>query len=148
MTVGPISSESPWSDGRISSPFLLGSASGWAVATTSWIVSLAVVPMRSSAVLRLGVAGDTGQLDEDAVLALAHERGLRDAEGVHAAAQHLEGLVDVLRVGRGLLRALRLEDELRAALEVETEVGLDVDRQRQAPDQEAEHEEEPDPDTT
>src|SRR6478672_9888323 len=49
MTVGPTSSESPWSDGRISLPFLLGLASGWAVASTSWIVSFAVVPMRSSA---------------------------------------------------------------------------------------------------
>src|SRR6478672_2451679 len=49
MTVGPTASESPWSDGRISLPFLLGFASGWAVASTSWIVSLAVVPIRSSA---------------------------------------------------------------------------------------------------
>ena len=99
-------------------------------------------------VLRLGVTGDAGQLDEDAVLALSHDRGLGDAEGVDTAAEHLQGLVDVLRVGRGLLGAFGLEDELRAALEVETQVGLDVDRQSQAPDQEAEHEEEPDPDTT
>ena len=148
MTVGPTSSVSPWSDGSTSLPSSVGSASASAVERTSWIVSLAVVPMRSSASCASSSLVDARQLDEDAVLALAHERGLGDTEGVHATAQHLEGLVDVLRVGRGLLGALRLEDELRAALEVETEVGLDVDRQRQAPAQEAEHEEEADPDTT
>ena len=98
--------------------------------------------------LRLLVVGDARQLDEDPVLALADQGGLGDTEGVHAAAQDLEGLVDVLGVGRRLLGALRLEDELRAAPEVEAQVGLDVDRQRRAPGQEAEHEDEADPDTT
>ena len=49
MTVGPTSRVSPWSDGRTRLFFLLGSASGWAVASTSWMVSLAVVPIFSSA---------------------------------------------------------------------------------------------------
>ena len=148
MTVGPISRVSPWSDGRTSLPFLLGLASASATERTSWMVSLAVLPILLLGRLRLGVTGDTGQLDEDAVLALADEGRLGDAEGVDAATQDLEGLVDVLRRGGRLLGALGLEDELGAALEVEAEVGLDVDRQRQAPDQEAEHEEEANPHTT
>jgi hypothetical protein len=98
--------------------------------------------------LRLLVVGDAGQLDEDPVLALADERGLGDTEGVHAAAEHLEGLVDVLRGGRGLLGALGLEDELRTAAKVETQVGLDVESERSAPGQQAEHEDEANPDTT
>ena len=98
--------------------------------------------------LRLLVTGDAGQLDEDAVLALAHERGLGDTEGVDAAAEHLQGLVDVLRARGRLLGALGLEHELRTAPEIETQVRLDVERERRAPGQEAEHEDEANPHTT
>ena len=148
MTVGPTSSVSPWSDGRTRLSFLLGSASGSAVVSTSWIVSLAVVPILLLGLLGLGVAGDARELDEDPVVALARQGRLGDTEGVDATAEDLEGLVDVLGVGRRLLRSLRLEDELRAPAEVETEVGLDVDRQRRARGQQAENEDEADPDTT
>ena len=92
--------------------------------------------------LGLGVAADAGELDEDAVLALAHQGRLGHTEGVHAPAQHLDGLVDV---GRGRLDrsgVLGLEDELRTTAQVEAEVGLDAQRQREAPAQETEDEEE------
>src|SRR5918995_1313316 len=49
ITVGPTSSVSPWSESRTRLSFLLGSASGSVVDRTSWMVSLAVVPIRSSA---------------------------------------------------------------------------------------------------
>ena len=94
--------------------------------------------------LRLLVVGHAGQLDEDAVLALARPARLGDTEGVHPTAEHLEGLVDVIGFGRRLLGALGLEHELGAAPEVETEVGLLVEGQDHAPGQQAEHEEEPD----
>ena len=139
---------SPWSEDRTWLPFLLGFASGCAVADDLVDGQLGGLADPLLGLLRLLVAGDAGQLDEDPVLALADQRGLGDTEGVDAAAEHLERLVDVLRAGRRLLGALGLEDELRAAAEVEAEVGLDVDRERHAPGQEAEDEEEADPDTT
>ena len=148
MTVGPISSESPWSDGRISSPFLVGSASACAVATTSWMVSLAVVPMRSSAFCASASLVTPGSSTR---MRFSPWRTSVDSATPRASTRPRSTwrvLSTFSALAGRLLGALRLEDELRAALEVETEVGLDVDRQRQAPDQEAEHEEEPDPDTT
>ena len=84
----------------------------------------------------------------DAVVALAHHGRLGDTEGVDAALEDVDGLVDVLGVGRRLLGALRLEDELRPTPEVEPELRLLVEGQGQAPAEKAEHEEEPDEDTT
>ena len=49
MTVGPTSRVSPWSEGRTWLSFLPGSAPASAVASTSWMVSLAVWPILSSA---------------------------------------------------------------------------------------------------
>ncbi len=92
--------------------------------------------------LRLVVVGDAGQLDEDPVVALADQGRLGDAEGVHAAAQHLDGLVDVAGGGLGRLGVVGLEDELRATAQVEAQVGLDAQRDRGTPRQETEDEEE------
>ena len=98
--------------------------------------------------LGLLVVGDAGQLDEDPVLALAGQRGLGDAEGVDAAAEHLEGLVDVLGLAGVCSVPSASKTNCAPPREVEAQVGLDVDRERRAPGQEAEDEDEADPDTT
>ncbi len=70
-----------------------------------------------------GLAGvlDPRQLDDDAPLAGARQRRLGDAEGVDAAADHLERAVGGLAVGLHPLAVLGLQDDLGAALEVEAE---------------------------
>ena len=71
--------------------------------STSWKVSLAVLP--SSALTCSGIV-DAGQLDEDAVLALALDRRLLGAGLVDAAADDLDRLLDRLAAPRlGRLRA-------------------------------------------
>ena len=139
MTVGPISMVSPWSDGQDLVALLAGlGVRAGRCAMTSWMVSLAVLPIRSSASWASSSLVTPGSSTRIRFSPWRTSVGLGDTEGVDAAAQHLEGLVDVLGVGGRLLGALGLEDELRAAAEVEAEVGLDVDGERQAPDQEAE----------
>ncbi len=64
-----------------------------------------------------------GQLDDDPTLAGAGQRGLGDAQGVDAAAEHLERAVGGLAVGLDPGAVLGLQDDLGAALEVEAEPG-------------------------
>ena len=91
MTVGPTSRVSPWSDGRTWLPSLVGFGVGLGGREDLVDRQLGGGADALLGLLRLLVAGDARQLDEDPVLALAHQRGLGDAEGVHAAAQHLRG---------------------------------------------------------
>ena len=65
--------------------------------STSWNVSLAVWP--SSSLTRSGSV-DAGQLDQDAVLALALDRRLLGAGLVDAAADDLDRLLDAWRAAR------------------------------------------------
>jgi hypothetical protein len=66
---------------------------------------------------------DAGKLDDDAVLAGAGEGRLGDAEGVDAPTDDAEGAVGGLGVGLDAFGVTGLEDDLGAALQVETEVG-------------------------
>ncbi len=91
--------------------------------------------------LRLFVAGHTGQLDQDPVGALADQRGLGDTEGIDTTAQDFDGLVDVLGRRLGRFRPLGLEDELRATTEIEAQIGLRGQREGQAPAEKTEDEE-------
>ena len=92
MTVGPTSRVSPWSDGSTWLPSLVGFGLGLGGREDLVDRQLGGGADALLGLLRLLVAGDARQLDEDAVLALAHERRLGDAEGVHAAAEHLRVL--------------------------------------------------------
>ena len=148
MTVGPTSSVSPWSDGRTWLSFLAGLASGWAVPITSWMVSLAVLPMRSSASCAsssLVTPGSSTRIRFSPWRTSVDSATPRASTRPRSTSRVLSTFSAL--AGR-LLGALGLEDELRAAAEVEAQVGLDVDGERHAPDQEAEDEEEADPDTT
>ena len=68
------------------------------------------------------LVGRAGDLDDDVLAALRRHIGLADAGGVDALADDRDGLVHLLGRGRRTVGGLRLEDDLRAALEVEREL--------------------------
>ncbi len=76
---------------------------------------------------------DTGQFDDDPVVAGTGDGGLRDAERVDAAAQYLHGAVGGRRVGLDGGGVAGFQHDLGAAAQVEAEAGRngcgDVERQ-------------------
>ena len=111
-------------------------------ATTGWALSWAVCPICSSAACASSSLVTPGSSTRMRFSPWRDQGRLGDAEGVDAAAQHLDGLVDVGRGGLGRLGVIGLEHELRAAAQVEAEVGLDAQRDGEHTRQEAEDEEE------
>jgi len=63
------------------------------------------------------------QLDQNPVLALLLDRGLGDAELVDSIRDDLPRLIDgIARLGRSELRAVDLEQQIEAALEIEAQL--------------------------
>ena len=73
--------------------------------------------------LQGGLAGLTRQRDHDVLTALAGDLRLGDTGGVHALADHLDGLLDVLVADGRAVGGRRRQNDLGAAFEVEGEAG-------------------------
>ena len=73
--------------------------------------------------LQSGLAGLSGQRDHDVLPALAGDLRLGDTGGVHALADHLDGLLDVLVADGRAVGGRRRQNDLGAAFEVEGEAG-------------------------
>ena len=73
--------------------------------------------------LQGGLAGLTGQRDHDVLTALAGDLRLGDTGGVHALADHLDGLLDVVVTDRRAIGGGGRQDELGPALQIEGEAG-------------------------
>ena len=83
---------------------------------------------------RLGIL-DAGQLDDDLVVALRPDLGLRDAELVDAVAHDLDGAVEVFLRELAVRRRNRLQRDLEPALEVQAERRRLVERRSRNRDQ-------------
>jgi len=77
-----------------------------------------------------------GQLDHDLVLALLRDDGLGDAELVDAVAHDVDRPRHVVRRQDVPARRLRLQDDLEAALQIESLPELLVDRGARPADKE------------
>ena len=71
---------------------------------------------------------DAGELDDDLVVALRADLGLRDAELVDAVPHDLDRALEVLLGELAVRRRNRLQRDLEAALQVEAERRLLVER--------------------